>query len=196
MTIAVAHDIICPWCWIGMHQAHRLHREFGVTFDWQAYELMPENLPYSASSPDPEKPADRAPTPSRFQLALAASSVPKPTGVRPDEPRSHNVLESLEFAKEVGTHDAWMARLYTAYWMVGENVNDLDVMRKLAEGQFKDVARMIQAVENREFDDRIIKFDDDAYAAGIYNVPTFIINGEKFAEQPYVVLADAVRAAL
>jgi 2-hydroxychromene-2-carboxylate isomerase len=35
------------------------------------------------------------------------------------------------------------------------------------------------AISQRKFADRLVNFDDDAYAAGIYNVPTFIIGGER-----------------
>ena len=35
-------------------------------------------------------------------------------------------------------------------------------------------------------------FDDDAYNSGIYNVPTYFVGDERLAEQPYVVLRDAV----
>jgi hypothetical protein len=41
-----------------------------------------------------------------------------------------------------------------------------------------------------------VGFDDPAYASGVYNVPTFFIGEERYAEQPLTVLKKAVRGAL
>jgi hypothetical protein len=52
---------------------------------------------------------------------------------------------------------------------------------------------MVQAIKERRFEDKIIAFDEPSYATGVYNVPTFYIGGERYAEQPYGVLQQAMR---
>jgi hypothetical protein len=67
MIIPVAHDFSCPWCWIGLHQAKRLAAEFGVEFNWLAYEIYPETMDFEpkpriqiSNRPPPPPPLPRA----------------------------------------------------------------------------------------------------------------------------------------
>lgn len=195
MVIPVAHDYICPWCWIALFQTKELHREFGVTFDWKGYELMPEELPWGESAPVPQVETNRPKTPGRMTLAYYASGVVPPTGERPKRMRSHNALEATEFVKAAGGDvDAFIESMYRGYWEHGREINALDVIKELADGNVSNPDQLVEAVIAKEFDDKIVKFDDDAYAAGVYNVPTYWIDGERYAEQPTAVLADAIRS--
>ncbi|WP_038473142.1 dihydrofolate reductase family protein [Fimbriimonas ginsengisoli] len=196
VTIPVAHDFICPWCWVGLLQARRLEREFGVSFEWLSYELIPDALEWSTSTPASPPPANKAPTPSRFDLIKAADGVVMPAAERPKQMRTHNAHEAVEYAKTEGVADALVERLYRALWEDGETINDPVVLRRLAAGIVMDLDALDDAIRNRRFEDKIIGFDEDAYASGVYNVPTFFIGGEKYAEQPYVVLRQAVKNAL
>ncbi|ARU42358.1 hypothetical protein CCB80_14850 [Armatimonadetes bacterium Uphvl-Ar1] len=195
MVIKVAHDYNCPWCWIGIKQMERLSEEFGVEFDLCGYELMPEELPWVDASPLPDPPANKPKTPSRMDLAYAASGVEKPPqGVQPKKMRTHNALLATEYAKSVGVGMAFARRLYEGYWLEGLVINEIEVLEELAQGIVPDVDAFVQSVASQEFEAKIVKFDDDAYAAGVFNVPTFFIGGERYAEQPYAVLAEAIRA--
>jgi predicted DsbA family dithiol-disulfide isomerase len=199
MTIPVAHDFICPWCYIAIKQVRDLEREFpDVQFEWLGYELMPENLAWpepSTKEPKPENP-NKAKTPTRMELAYAASGVTPPTGDRNKRMRSHNALESVEWVKaEGGKVTDWVEVLYDAYWERGEEINDLEVLKSLAEKFGLDAERMIEAIKSKQFNEKIVAFDDDAYAQHVYNVPTYWIGGEKYAEQPTSVLRAAIKAA-
>ncbi len=196
LVIPVAHDYICPWCWIALSQTKRLSEEFGVTFDWLGYELMPEELewpdsPAPAAAPNP----NRAPTPSRLDLALAAEGIVIPKVDKPKKMRSHNALQAAEHAKTQGVFDAFNERMYRAFWEQGKEINSVDVICELAEG-LMDADDLRRAVEERRYKDKIVPFDDEAYAAGVYNVPTYFIGGEKYAEQPTRTLAEAIRKEL
>jgi hypothetical protein len=54
---------------------------------------------------------------------------------------------------------------------------------------------MRTSIESEQFSERIIGFDAPAYASGVFNVPTFFIAGERYAEQPYLVIQHAVAKA-
>ena len=195
MVIPVAHDYNCPWCWIALFQTKVLREDFGVQFDWKSFELMPEELPWGDPPARPSVESDRPKTPSRMDLAYVASGVPKPISDRPKKLRTHTCLEATEFVKaNEGDVDGFVERLYRGYWEKGEQINDLEWLRMAAEGIVSSPDQMVEAVVAREFDDLIVKFDDDAYAAGVYNVPTFWIGGERYAEQPTQVLREAILA--
>ncbi|MBX3113516.1 MAG: DsbA family protein [Fimbriimonadaceae bacterium] len=197
MIIEVAHDYNCPWCWIGIHQADYLEKEFGVQFEFMGYELMPEELPWGESPPVPEVTTNRPKTPSRMDLAYLASNVERPPkGIQPKRMRTHNALLATEYAKSVGKQSEFVRRLYDAYWLEGIEINALENLRLLAEGIVDDPEALVDSVLSKEFESKVVKFDSDAYAAGVYNVPTFFIGGERYAEQPTAVLREAVYEAL
>ena len=195
MVIKVAHDFNCGWCWIGWNQTRRLKQAFDVSFDWVAHELMPEELPWNDPEPIPQVASNRPKTPSRMRLAWYASNVPVPTVTIPPKLRTHNALEATEYFKSIGDPEPFMDRVYRALWERGENISSIDVLLNLAEG-LGDPDELRQAIEEKQFYDRIVKYDDDSYAAGVYNVPTFFIGNERYAEQPYDVLAEAIQAEL
>lgn len=191
LVIPVAHDYICPWCWIALIQTQRLEEELGVSFDWTGYELMPENLPWGTPAAPVEPDPRRAPTPTRMELAYAASGMQPPTVVRPKQMRSHNALEAAEHAKAQGVFDVFNDRMYRALWEDGREISSLDVIRELGS-DLMDGDELVRAVEEKRYNDKIVPFDDQAYAAGIFNVPTFTIDGKKYAEQPYAILERAI----
>ena len=196
ITIPVAHDFICPWCWVGLLQAKRLEQEFGVTIQWLGYELFPIELEWPEHKPGAAPPANRPPTLTRFEFLLAADDLEMPTAPRPRGMRTFNAHEAVEFAKAEGVAGELVEALYRAYWERGEEINDIDVLRRIATGIVSDVDALVHAVQAQEFKDRIVGFDDEAYSRGVYNVPTFFVAGERLAEQPYSVLRKAVRRAV
>ena len=190
--ITLAHDFTCPWCWIGLFQAKRLAAEFGVEFDWVGYELWPEELPRPASSAPAPVDEKRPPTPARMELAYAAQGMEAPTAIRPKGMFALNALQTFELAKTKGVEGEVIERIYHAYWEDGIDVSDPDNLARLTEGLL-DPAELKAVVAEKKFKKDIVPFDDEAHEKGVYNVPTFVINGKKYAEQPYAVLQKAVR---
>jgi len=195
MVVTIAHDFVCPWCWIGLSQANRLREDFGAEIVWDGYELWPENLDRPAFKPPAPKDERRPATPSRLDLAYAAEGMAPPTAERPKLMRTHNALQAAEFSREAGVQHQAVEAIYRALWEEGDRIGDLDVLRTVLAG-ILDVDAMAAAVESRRFEGRIVAFDNDAYSAGVFNVPTFFIGGERYAEQPYVVLQAAVRQVM
>ena len=196
LTIPVAHDFICPWCWVGLLQALRLKEEFGVSFEWRGFELFPDELEWGNATPAPPPPANKPPTPTRFEFILIADGIELPKSIRPHKMRTHNAHEAVEYAKTEGDENPFVEALYRAYWEQGLEINDPKVLKKLAKPYIKDRDAMMAAIEKRKFKDNIVGFDDPSYALGVYNVPTFYIGNERYAEQPYQILKKALEAAL
>ena len=192
ITVPVAHDFICPWCYVALFQKERLEKEFDVKVEWHGYELWPENLEWPEAKPSVPPPANRPPVPSRLDFILYADGLQIPKVDRPYRMRSNNAHQAAEFAKSVGVDDQYIEVLYRAFWERGENINELDVLKTLAAGLIDDLDGLETAVKTRQFHNKIVLFDDDAYNSGIYNVPTFFVGEERLAEQPYVVLREAV----
>ncbi len=196
IIIPVAHDFICPWCWIGYSQAQRLRLEFDIEIEWRGYELWPIELawPEPNSKPDaPNKPVVVRPAlPSKLELALVAEGLPPTSEERPKRMRSNNAHQAVEFAKTLGLEEIMISKMYRAYWMRGEEINHIEVIRKLSESFIPNIEEMEIAIERVAFADKVVHFDKPSYDLGIYNVPTFWIGEELVAEQPYKVLRDKI----
>lgn len=192
--IPVAHDFNCAWCWIGLFQVRRLQREFGAEIEWRGYEIYPEGSEWP-DDPPPRPSGHLHPpkTPSRMRLAFAAAGMDPPSsGIRPAKMRTHAAHEAAAYARTEGTDDALIERFYRGFWEQGLDLRDPAVLAHLAQGVVKDVGRMLDAVRDRSFADTIVPFDADAYARGVFNVPTFWIGAHRFAEQPYTALRAAM----
>jgi predicted DsbA family dithiol-disulfide isomerase len=183
---------------VALFQTKRLREEFGAEIEWRGFELFPDELewPDWGGAPSTPPPANKPPVPSRFDFILAADGVTVPPVERPKKMRTHNAHEALEYAKTEGVADAFAEVLYRALWERGEEINNPDVLLKLAEGAIKDIPALEEAIKTRRFKDAIVGFDDAAYAMGVYNVPTYYIGGERYAEQPYVRLREAVEKVI
>src|SRR5687768_2340298 len=139
VKIPVAHDFICEWCWIGLHQIRRLKQEFGIEVEWLAFEEFPEGLGWPEPVERREQPADRPSTPSRLEYALAAAAVEITAVDRPGKIITHAAHEAVEYAKAEGVADDLVDRIYNAYWRHGLDISDPRVLAVLARGLVKDV---------------------------------------------------------
>jgi riboflavin biosynthesis pyrimidine reductase/predicted DsbA family dithiol-disulfide isomerase len=192
LIVPIAHDFICPWCWVGLLQAQRLKEELGVQLEWRGFELFPDELEWPDYPSAPESLSNRPPTPSRLDFLLAADGIEMPKSNRPKKMRTHLAHEAVEFAKTLGKADALIDALYGAYWLAGVNINDLETLVDLAGPILGHTEALKLAIVERKYKHNIVGFDDDAYEKGVYNVPTFFIGGARLAEQPYSVLRKAV----
>jgi predicted DsbA family dithiol-disulfide isomerase len=193
--LIVAHDVVCPWCWVAIRQAEWMRADFPtITLRWVGYELLPEGLPYI---PKPKDPIDeiKPEVPSRFELLLAAERLTLPKR-KNRLSNSRLALEGGEFAFEAGKQHEYIVALYHAYWEEDRNISDLAVLKEVAERAGLNSQEFVEALQNRTYRDRIVEFDDPAHAAGIYNVPTWKFTEKWVAEQPYSVLKEMCKRYL
>ena len=157
LKVTIAHDYLCPWCWAGFIQAKRLKAEFPqIRQVWQGYELLPEELgPLPDFKPQPKDP--NAP-PSRFELFSEAEGAPVPEGRTIGVIRTHNALEGAAYAqdKEPALFDAYNEAVYRAFWERSEDISDLAVLGRLAEGAGLDRAAFLSAVSGKAYYDQIV----------------------------------------
>jgi riboflavin biosynthesis pyrimidine reductase/2-hydroxychromene-2-carboxylate isomerase len=192
-TIPVAYDFVCEWSWIGKFQARRLREEFGAEIDWRPYVLFPDGgaehqPPLSAPS------SDRPSTPDRYELALAAEGLEFPS-TWPPPISTHNAHTAALVAKPLGLADAVIERIFRAYWKEGLRTDDPEAIVDLTKGLLPDPEALRDAMASGACRGGMVLFDDDAHATGVWNTPTFWIEGRPFAEQPYAVLRRALESS-
>lgn len=191
LKIPVAHDFVCNWCWVGYRQIKRLREEFDIEIEWLGYELYPEG---TDNLPPPQKiePDDKPPTPTRFQLMLAAEGLKFPLVPKPPNAHSFNAHQAVEYAKTEGVQDALIERIYHAFWEDGRDINRPQTILELAEGIVSDIGALTRAMETKRFRDRIVEFEVAANRDGVYNLPTYFIGEKRLAEQPYEVVRQTI----
>ena len=191
MKVTICHDYLCPWCWVGFFQAKRLKREFPqIRQIWRGYELLPEELgPLPDFKPQPK---EEGIPPSRFELFSQAEGYPVPEDRTIGIVRTHNALEGAAYVQDKAPEkfDTYNEAVYRAFWERSEDISNLDVLSRLAAGAGLDQMEFLAAVSSKAYYDEIVRFDDDAYAADVTHVPTFLFRGERCAEAPYATIRE------
>lgn len=194
LHVAIAHDYSCQWCYIAWKQIQRLKQEFDIQVDWRGFELWPAELPKQPSPPVVEIP-NRPSIPTRFQLMLALDGLTMPEADRPKNMSTHKAHLATEVAKRHGVGDAIAQGLYQAHWELGANLEDVEVLASIGTRVGLDTGVLVQSIESEDHSEKIIHFDAPAYKEGIFNLPTFMIDSELYAQQPYQVLSAALAKA-
>jgi predicted DsbA family dithiol-disulfide isomerase len=190
-TVLIAHDYLCPWCWIGFFQARRLSEEFPqIRQDWRGFELLPESLgPLPHYKPRPHDPS--AP-PSRLDILAEIDGVPIPKDRTIGVVRTHDALQGAEYvkAKAPDRFDTYNERVYRALWEQSADISDHQILGQIAEASGLDVDDFLGALTRREYSNKIVDFNEPAYGLDVTHVPTFVFRGERCAEAPYSTIRD------
>ena len=190
LSVTIAHDYLCPWCWVGYFHALRLKEEFPkIEQNWIGAELLPEELgPLPDYKP---RPRDRE-NPTRFDLFTDSEGVVIPDSRTIGIIRTHYALEGAEWFKEHAPDrfDDYNGAVYRGFWQHSVDISNLATLTEIARDNGADANAFYEAIEAKQYHDKIIRFDDDAYAADITHVPTFAFRGERCAEAPYSTIQE------
>ena len=185
-TVIIAHDYLCPWCWIGYFHAQRLKSDFPeIKQDWRGFELLPVELgplpDYKPRPRDPNKP------PSRLDLLAELDDIPIPQNRTIGIIRTHDALQGAEYVKEHAPElfDIFNEEVYRAFWERSEDISNHDVLGAIALKTGLDRVDFLGRIAARSYSHKIVPFDDKAYENDITHVPTFVFRGERCAEAPY-----------
>lgn len=191
VVVPIAHDFTCIWCWISLSQVKRMRQEFGVEVEWLPFEVFPD--PPEEEGPGPASPESDGPArPLRGHFAFAAEGIEVPRGARKEFTRTARAHAAVEFAKEHGVADELVERLYIAFWQHGLDISQPEVLRLLSKGLIADEEALVRALDDPRYRDRVVRFDADAHARGVYSVPTYFIDGERYPEPPYRQLREVL----
>lgn len=197
LVVEIAHDYLCPWCWIGFFHAKRLAEEFPqVRQVWVGYELLPESLgPLPDYRPRPREPGA---APTRLELLSELEGIPIPPNRTIGIVRTHDALQGCEYFNKYAPakFDIYNQAVYRAFWERSVDISDRETLATFAAQAGADRSHFLDALAAREFSADVIEFDDPAYARGITHVPTFRFRGEQCAEAPYATIREMMQRYL
>ncbi|CAH0279622.1 hypothetical protein SRABI80_03680 [Peribacillus frigoritolerans] len=178
MTVKIKaySDFICPFCFLGKGPLDEIVKEKDVEVEWMPFELRPS--PYTKI--DPWKEPDKLNSWDSYILPVA-----KKLGVDMRLPRvsphpyTHLAFEGCHFAKEHGKGNEFHNRVFTAFFQEEQNIEDIEVLTKLAGEVELPVAAFREALVSRKYREVHQQALKHAYEeADIRAVPTFIIGDE------------------
>jgi predicted DsbA family dithiol-disulfide isomerase len=200
-TLRLYTDFVCPFCFIAEESTvPRLLREHDLTLDWCGFELHPSTppggRPLSSLFPGADLAAIHRQT-KGFAARFDVRDFEPPNTLR----NSRRALALAELARERGRLAPYRQAVFQAHWREGKNIEDLDVLQALGVAAGLDAAEARSAPDGADWLRRVDVRQQDARAAGVRGIPTFVFATEGGGRetvvgcQSYDVLAQAARRA-
>jgi predicted DsbA family dithiol-disulfide isomerase len=165
-----------------------------VELDWRGYELRPET-PRGGISIEQL-------FPGRTQaMAARVEQVAQDFGVSGMRPRAvinntRRVLGLAEWARDQGHLQAFREAAMEAYWRRGEDLEDPQVLARLAEQAGLAAKEALAVMDAPEYQARVDALRVEGLTAGVTGIPTAFLGHLRVVGcQPYEVYAQAAQRA-
>lgn len=172
VSLIIASDFVCPWCYAGLVEVEKLRREYDVTIRFAPFLLDPSTPPEGKPRRSQTQPGD-PPTPLEERGLQGGLTF---TRGRTWSSNSHLAHEAAEFAAEHGDPLAFHWRMFRAYFEELVDVGKADNVVQLGAAAGLDPDALRRALESGEYRQAV---DDGlrwCQEAGISSVPTFVFD--------------------
>lgn len=204
MEIAIWSDYVCPFCYIGKRRLEQALEETGyasqATLQLKAYQLD-ASTPEVVTESMYESLARKYRTSIEQARSMTANVTEQAKSVGLDynfeEMKGANTARAHRLVKFADTQEKGYVlgeSLLKAHFLDGQNINDIEVLVKLATDVGLDEAEARRVVESNEFFPQIQIDQTEAAQIGIQGVPFFVLNN-KYAisgAQPIEVFKEAI----
>ena len=209
LTIEIVSDLVCPWCFIGLRRLstaiEQVRREipgFSCRKVWRPFFLNPDTPPQG----EPYMPFLEAKFGSREAVealfarvreagrAYDLDSAFERITLRANTLQAHRLIH---WAQQRGEAEQLVERLFVAQFQRGEYVGDVALLTQIAAECGYPPAEVAAYLASTQDVDTVRSQEAEGRAAGIRQVPTFIVDRRLVvvgAEDP-AVLAEAMRQA-
>ena len=205
LRIDIVSDAICPWCYIGKRQLERalatLAQE-GLRFSihWNPFQLNPDmpregrdRAAYRAmkfGNPERVRQIDE-----RVTGAAADVGLPFRLDLIQRTPNTLDAHRLIWLAGREGVQDAVMEAVFVAYFTLGRDIGDRDVLADCAASGGMDRAAVADFLAGEVAAQEMLAADGAAREAGVNGVPSFFLDGYGLysGAMPAATMADALR---
>lgn len=209
LTIEIVSDLVCPWCFIGLRRLstaiEQVRREipgFSCRKVWRPFFLNPDTPPQG----EPYMPFLEAKFGSREAVESLFARVREAgraydldyaferISLRANTLQAHRLIH---WAQQRGEAEQLVERLFVAQFQRGEYVGDVALLTQIAAECGYPPAEVAAYLASTQDVDTVRSQEAEGRAAGIRQVPTFIVDRRLVvvgAEDP-AVLAEAMRQA-
>ncbi len=198
LTIEVVHDLVCPWCFLGVRRLTRtLRRRPDLLFElsWRPFLLNPDMPRGGMARPDyvirKFGGEDRA-----RRLYASITEIGRTEGVqfRFDRirrtPSSVDAHRLVRFAARHGRADEAVEALFSAHFTDGVDIGQLDALADVAQAIGLDGAATRAFLRSNDDVESVHADNLRAHRLGINGVPCYIIGGRHAiagAQEPEVI---------
>lgn len=183
-------DVVCPYAYLASTRIEALQRAWGVQMRWRPV-LLGGLLRHHGGPDDPNATmsAPRAAL-NRADLLRFADLWQCPLHVPPEHPRrSVEAMRALVVCSD-GARPALARRLFEAYWVHGRDPSAPEVLASLAREHGVDPEQW----QSQQARDDLREATARAAAAGVFGVPTFVIEQTLVWGQDRLALLEHVAA--
>lgn len=198
LTIEVVHDLVCPWCYLGVRRLMRtLRRRPDLLFElvWRPFLLNPDMPRFGMARPDyvirKFGGEERA---RRLYQAIAETGRAEGILFRFDRirrtPSSVDAHRLVRQAARFGRADAMVEMLFSAHFTDGHDIGDHNVLTAIAVACGLDAADTARFLASEQDADLVHADNLRAHRLGINGVPCFVIGGQHAiagAQEPEVI---------
>jgi predicted DsbA family dithiol-disulfide isomerase len=201
LTIEVASDVVCPWCYIGKRRLEKalelLKDEVEAQVRWLPFQLNP-GMPTEGLPRDEYRKAKFGSLERSRSLDARVAAEGRGEGIAfafERMPRTPNTLAAhqlIDLAQKQGLGEAVVDALFRAYFEEAVDIGEPAILERIAERC--GVAGWPQQADG----EHVARLEDSVRGLGISAVPTFIVErrlGVSGAHPPES-LAAAIRQAL
>ena len=198
LSIEVVHDLVCPWCFLGVRRLMRtLRRRPDLLFDlsWRPFLLNPD-MPRSGM-PRPDYVIRKFGGEDRARrLYTSIAEIGRAEGIlfRFDRirrtPSSVEAHRLVRFASRFGRADAMVEALFSAHFTDGLDISDHSLLVAIASACGLDSVSARRFLASDDETDAVHADNLRAHRLGINGVPCFVISGRHAiagAQEPEVI---------
>ncbi len=94
--------------------------------------------------------------------------------------KSSLALRGAVAMREWDKEEAYIQEVFRAYWERDEDIADMKVLGRLAEGLAVDAAAFLQKADSEQVRQEVIQVTDKGVERGVFGAPTFFVGKEMF----------------
>jgi predicted DsbA family dithiol-disulfide isomerase len=207
LTLEVASDVICPWCYIGKRRLEKalegLAGEVDVTVRWLPFQLNPD-MPEGGIARSEYRTAKFGSLEKARALDARVAGEARGEGLEfafdrmQRTPNTFAAHQLIALAQSEGKGEAMVEALFNAYFIDARDIGDRTVLLDIALAQGLSEAEVQAAWADTAGAERLAGVEREMRDLGINGVPFFVID-RRFGvsgAQPPEALVDAIRKAL
>ena len=198
LQIEVVFDLVCPWCYLGVHRLRRTLRgrpDLGADLLWRPFLLNPD-IPSGGIARHDYMLRKFGGEDRARRLHATIADLGRAEGLRFAFDRIRRIPPSVDahrlvrFADRQGLADAAVHALFEAYFCEGQDIGDQAALAAIAEGLGLDGADTRRVLAGQQEAEAVHADNLRAHRLGINGVPCFVVQGRHAiagAQEPEVL---------
>lgn len=166
-----------------------------MELDWRGYELRPDT-PRGGMLVEQLFPGRSQAMTARVRQVAEMFGVADQMQPRETLNNTRRAIGLAEWARDQGKLHPFREAVMRAYWGRGENIEDPQVLGKLAEEAGLSAQEALAAMDAPQYQGRVDALRAEGMSVGVSGIPTVFVGPYRVVgAQPYEVYAEAARRA-